>query len=344
MNSQSPEDIFKIAQELPDFSPRILLTYIQLWQLEIWLRHMVYIELKARDGESWSNVVQMADMPRKADKRLTHMPTPESEPLSYAGFSELMRLISESWDLFSQYLPPENIWKARIDELAQVRNRVAHFRRGHPDDLQRVNQLLRDIDKGFWLFCTSYNDSNPVLPQKDDPVTQEFLALDPFPYSEIEKGKWARFGQAPPGMKYMVTIETLKRVWAKTASQVDGSKGYLYDIRIHARDQRIYDYRRLLEDTQDIHQHFVHICLDKYRNSIRVTVPAIIGSETVIKLVKRLIKITGYTIHPGPQDLDESDNSVQILSEEWPEFILGPENPLTFLGPGMPCRFFSVQR
>ena len=344
MNRKSPEDILKIGQEIPDFSPRILLTYIQLWQLEIWLRHMVYIELKARDGDNWSNVVQMTDRPRKADKRLTHMPTPESEPLSYASFSELRRLISENWYLFSQYLPPKNIWEAKLDELAQVRNRVAHFRRGHPDDLQRVNQLLRDIDKGFWLFCTSYNDSIPVLPQKDDPVTLEFLQLNPFPYSEIEKGKWAMFGQAASGMKYTVTIETLKRVWARTASQVDGSKGYLYDVRITARDRRIYDYRRLLEDTQDIHQHFVHICLDKYKNSIRVTIPAIIRSETVIKLVKHLIKITEYTIHPGPENIDESDNSVQLFSEKWPELILGPDNPLTFLDPDMPCRFFSVYR
>lgn len=336
------EDILNIAKEIPDFSPRILLTYIQLWQLEIWLRHMVYIELKARDGDNWSNVVKMADGSRKADKRLTHMPTPESEPLSYAGFSELRRLISENWDLFSKYLPPQNIWKARLDELAQVRNRVAHFRRGHPDDLQRVNQLLRDIDKGFWLFCTSYNDYIPVIPQTDDPVTKEFLELDPFPYTECEKGTWARIGQAPPGMKYMVTIETLKRVWAKPASQVDGSKGYLYNICIAARDRRIYDYRRLLEYTQNVHQHFVHLCLDKYKHSIRVTIPAIIGSETVIEIVKHLIKITEYTIHPGPKGLDESDDSVQLLSEKWPELILGPDNPLTFLGPDMPCPFFSV--
>jgi hypothetical protein len=265
MNSQSPEESFNnIENEVQYISPRILLTYSRLYQLETWLRQMVYVELRARDGDNWSAAIRGAERPREADKRLTHMPTPESEPLSYATFSEIRRLISENWDLFSQYLPPSNIWEARLDELAQVRNRVAHFRRGHPDDVRRVKQLMRDIDKGFWLFCTSYNDSQPVLPQKNDPVTEEFLQLDPFPYTEFENGSWGRVGHAPPEMKYMVTVETLKRVWASPATQVDGSKGYLYDIRISARKQMTYDYRRLIEDTQDVHPHVIHLCLDKY--------------------------------------------------------------------------------
>ena len=56
---------------------------------------------------------------------------------------------------------------------------MAHFRLGHEDDLARALQLLRDLDRGFWTFCTSYNDAQPILPASNDPVVQHFLDLDP---------------------------------------------------------------------------------------------------------------------------------------------------------------------
>ncbi|MCJ7631351.1 Swt1 family HEPN domain-containing protein [Candidatus Bathyarchaeota archaeon] len=338
---ESMKEPLNIHDEVPYIPSSMLLTYARLWQLETWLRHMVYVELKARDGDRWSDGICSADKPRKADKSLTHMPTPETEAVSYIYFSELMKLISENWKLFSAYLLPENIWNAKIEELSQIRNRIAHFRKGHSDDLQRVKQLLRDIDKGFWLFCTSYNDTNPVLPQNEDAVTSEFIELDPFPYTQLEEGKWGRVGSAPPEMKFMVTIEIVKRLWADPAPHVDGSQGYLYDACISARHQRSFDYRRLLEDTRVVHPHLVYLCLDKFVVSVRITIPAVLGSKRVIELIKKVIKVAEYTINPY-QRLVESDDSVQRLADEWPEFILGPENPLTYLGPDMPCVFFAA--
>jgi hypothetical protein len=87
---------------------------------------------------------------------------------------------------------PTTIWEAKLEEVSQIRHRVAHFRRGHRDDLQRVLQLMRDLDQGFWRFCTSYNDPTPVLPQSDDPVVSHFLHLDLMPWTQVSDGKWAR--------------------------------------------------------------------------------------------------------------------------------------------------------
>lgn len=340
--SQSSEE-FNIENEVPDLSPRVLLTYARLWQFETWLRRMVYVELRARDGDDWSDAIEGVDGARNADNRLMHMPTPETDLLSYMLFSKLLGLIGDTnnWEMFTHYLPPKNIWEAKIEELTQIRNRVAHFRKGHMDDLQRLKQLLRDIDKGFWLFCTSFNDTYPVLPQDRDPVTLEFLESDPFPYTQFPDGAWGRVGSVPPEMRFMVTIEILKRPWANPAPQVDGSQGYLYDATISARKERCFDYRRLLEDTKGVHSHLVYLCLDKFAQSVRITIPAILGSARVIELIQQFIKVTEYTISRNIQ-ISESDDSVQRLSDKWPEFILGPENPLTFLGPGMPCPFFRA--
>ena len=326
------------VKELPQ---RVLQSYARLWQFETWLRRMVYIELRAFRGDDWISMVHNYDRSLEGDKRLKHMPTPEVDPLSYAPFSEIMRIISDNWELFSPYFPPKNIWEAKIEEVSQVRNRVAHFRRGHSDDLQRVIQLLRDIDHGFWIFCTSYNDSRPVLPPSEDPVTKMFLDLDPFPFTEVEKNKWARVGSADPGMPLAVTVETLKRQWAEPTDNVDGTKGYLYEIYIVARNQRTYDYRKFLEKSQRIHKRLVHICLDTFAGSVRITLPSVLGADTVIDIVSNFIEISRYCIFPG-RSLGLNDDSVQRLSEEWPEYVLGPENPLTFLDPNMPCTFFGV--
>src|SRR6202000_559763 len=116
---------------------------------------------------------------------------PEENLLSYAQLSELREIISKNWNLFEKFLPPQNLWDAKLKEVMQIRHRIAHFRSPHEDDLNRVEQLLRDVDKGFWEFCTSFNDTTPILPQSDDPIESEFLHLDPFPWGRVGENQYA---------------------------------------------------------------------------------------------------------------------------------------------------------
>src|SRR4051794_7882071 len=93
------------AQELPR---RVVTTYVRLWQLETWLRQMVYVELRAKFGRGWQQ--EIAALPTRSltnDLRLTHMPTREQFPVSYIDFSVLLRTIDNHWDLFNPYLPPQ---------------------------------------------------------------------------------------------------------------------------------------------------------------------------------------------------------------------------------------------
>ncbi|HWG41593.1 MAG TPA: hypothetical protein VN688_02325, partial [Gemmataceae bacterium] len=256
---------------------------------------------------------------------------------SYAQLSTLCKIIGENWRLFVPFLPPKSIWDAKLEEVRQIRHRVAHFRSGHHDDLQRVNQLLRDIDRGFWLFCTSYNNPTPVLPQSDDLVEEHFLHLDPFPWSRFSDGKWGRCGIADPEAYLSVTVEVLRRPWTKWTTPVSGKEGFLYDVRIGARKNRTFDYSRLLQSTSGLHKHFVHLCLDNLFQSVRLTLPAVLGAERVIAIVEKVIDTSGYCISSGVRP-----QSAQLLADSWPEYMLGPENPLTFLDPEMECSFFGV--
>ena len=96
------------------------------------------------------------------------MPTRERLPTSYMQLKDLLSTVTEEWPLFEPYFPPQNIWEARMEEIQQIRHRVAHFRVGHKDDQRRVKQVLRTSTRGFWRFCTSYNTHRSVLPAQND--------------------------------------------------------------------------------------------------------------------------------------------------------------------------------
>ena len=238
-------------------------------------------------------------------------------------------------------MPPENIWLAKLEEVGQIRNRIAHFRSGHADDHPRILQFLRDLDRGFWTFCTSYNNAQPILPATDDRVTAHFLPYDPFPWTETSENKWVRIGHANSSMVLSVTVEVLRRPWAERCPSVDGAAGYLYDVNIFARNGREFDYPQFLEGTANFHRHVVHVCLSSPGNSVRLTIPALLGSKDIISMVERAMEIAGYTVDRG-SSWRLIHHSVQALADQWPEYVLGPENPLTFLTPGMECTFFAA--
>src|SRR3989304_3970711 len=120
------------AHDVHELSERVLHTYARLWQLETWLRRMVYVELRAQLGDDWKSKVKVekAEFPRKEDKALVHMPTPEEDPLSYVQLSELCRIISENRRLFDPFLPPKKVWEGRIEEITPARHRRRHVRQG----------------------------------------------------------------------------------------------------------------------------------------------------------------------------------------------------------------------
>jgi hypothetical protein len=239
----------------------------------------------------------------------------------------------------TQYLPPKELWTAKLEEISQIRHRVAHFRVGHTDDYRRLRQFLRDIDEGLWRFCTSYNDPRPVLPAAGDPVVSHFLRYDPFPWTEVEEKKWARLGMANPSLVIAVTVELLQRRWAEYSAQPGGKAGYIYDVNLTARRERNFDYLAFLERTRSIHSHIVHLCLSEFENHIRLTIPSVLGSAKVIELVDHCFDAAASEVRPSGSS---TNSSAQDLADEWPEYVLGPKNPLTFLAPGMKCAFFAA--
>ena len=139
----------------------------------------------------------------------------------------------------------------------------------------------------------------------------------------------------------IVSINSLRRWWAEKVEVIDGTPGYIYDLSIHLRDNKQFDYSKFLSEARKFKSDIIHICLDTFSTNVRVTIPAMIGSEKVCVIIDELIRLTENSM-TLQRPINSDDQAVQKFSEEWPEYIAGPKNPLTFLYPDMPCSFFNV--
>ncbi len=147
------------------------------WQLETWLRSLAYVELRARFGASWlGQIPEKAAGNARREARLAYMPSPDAELLlNYLDVFDLFDLLERHWVLFSHALIDQTVWQGRITELRQIRHRIAHCRRPHPDDLRRIEQTLRDLEPGGLRAAMSFNDREVPDEDLDDPVVAGWL-------------------------------------------------------------------------------------------------------------------------------------------------------------------------
>lgn len=151
--------------------------YARWWQLETYVREIVYTELRAKFGGQWPQELDPAVLGRAKGDRINHyMASADAEDLlSYADASVLFDTIDQHWELFADVLLPPLRWQGQVDTLKAVRNRIAHCRRPHPDDLARIEMTLRDLEAGARRFYSSYTDTSHELKGRRDPVVKAWI-------------------------------------------------------------------------------------------------------------------------------------------------------------------------
>jgi hypothetical protein len=157
--------------------PSALAAYGRWWQLETYLREVAYTELRAAFGASWRDHLGEAATTRaERDQINAYMASADAdEPLAYADTSVLFALIKSKWELFEPVLLPQVRWEGLVDELLSIRNRSAHCRRPHRDDLARLEQSLRNLEPGAREFYRSYTQAQRLRPGEGDPLVDAWL-------------------------------------------------------------------------------------------------------------------------------------------------------------------------
>lgn len=341
----------ELPSEIADYT---LIVYARLYQLEIWLRELVYVELKANFGSDWWLEAELAlkrsrfggikpEKSRRADAKHPHMSTPENDPLWFLSFDALLKIVFDRklWKLFETYLTTKGLLKAKFEEIKPIRNRVAHCRSLHTDDLDRIKRLLRDIDKGLLKFCVSYNTYFSLEhAYPNDPVQHHFAAQRPPSSLDL-------------ALNYSIRPTARSRAKRKALPR----KGGLYDFHFyfHSSTGRLMDFPSILSATRRWHKCAVHMVLDSFQQSFRVTFPAMLDPNLTIEAAEgfqhacrnntTIIRYRGLgikTMKDMRRENDRANRIFEAMAAEWPHYVLPPTNPLTFLDPDYPGTFFGA--
>ncbi len=146
--------------------------YARWWQFEAWLRTITYLELRTALGSEWHRILPAQAKGRsERDDENAYRASPDStNPLAYLDSHQLFDLISDPkyWPYFEPSLLPRRRWALVADDLLSLRNRNAHYRRPHKDDLARLEQALRDLEAGARRSLSSFaNDDWPTADGED---------------------------------------------------------------------------------------------------------------------------------------------------------------------------------
>jgi hypothetical protein len=206
--------------------------YARWWQLETWLRSLVYLEQSARDGRRWAETLpSAAEQREQRDARSNvYMASPDAQArLAYLDASPLLNeVLLDNWDLYREALIDDaNVWRGRVIELLKIRHRIGHCRRPHVDDLMRVEQTLRDLEPGAFRAVTAYNRQQQPDSELDDPVVAAWCRGE-----HDDAGRLVN--HATSNYEVRFSLRWSRRPWAarrRSGEPITGRPGYLWHAR-----------------------------------------------------------------------------------------------------------------
>jgi hypothetical protein len=318
--------------------------YARWWQLETWLRELLYVELYAKYGLEWQGQLPgSAERYARTDRRYSYMDTPDaSVRLAYLDVGGLLDLIEGNWDLVSHGLLGElDIWKGRMSELNKVRRRIAHCRRPHTDDLRRLEQTLRDIDPAAHAAIAAFNRPSWIWGPQDhaDPLLKAWI--------DLEHGAAHRLVRhCEDHYDIRFRLHYSRRPWAQPIGvddEVTGQSGYLW----HATwtlGQGPGNARTLWEDglVAKHHSRIVFLLADQY--SFEFSFSAVNQPDVLADAIGDIFDAVVYNRHPPlgyreserlgdpdqwvslHRDLDwrvHIDSAWNVITEDTPASIFG---------------------
>jgi hypothetical protein len=304
------------------------------WQLENWLRTIVYVELRANQVD-WEAPIEgkVQNWPPRSlknDKRLHHMATPHQAALSYLTFGELWDVVSSPthWALFAPYFPPKDNTDVRIAEVKAIRNRIAHFREPHVNDLARLELFIKDMEPGIRKFCSRYTvDKVPKNPAVDKVSQQLEKDWDHMGYG-IELMRPHGWIYAPRSNHREPQMNARLAMLFHENFTPTSSCGVIYRITVLPGNnvgRRRVDAEGIFNATKHIHQDVIHIMLSATGDELAATIPAVLGAE-------RVAEVVGVFLRAG---LDATHHSANGWPDRnrvgWPEYVLWPDHMLTIV-------------
>jgi hypothetical protein len=300
------------------------------WQLETYLRLLVYTELKGVHGTHWAEAFDKGTHKRheRSEDNQYMASADDDHLLAYADVSALSSVIDSDWTRLSTGIGmPQAVWAGKWAEITSIRHRLAHLRRPHPDDVDRIEQVLRDLDPAANRFLRAYTTWIVPDSEVDDPVVAAWLREE-HPVAQ----RLVSHGRQNKGINFNLGWSRLP--WAETSDVITGTPGYFWNLYVTIRrgqvDLRRYTnhfaVRRWMPEISHIYQPF--------DSSVVVSIPAVLDPQAVADIIGDLFEAVFETwsgaVRPRTGRLDprvqQSHEVLSILSN------LDPEDGMTVFG------------
>jgi hypothetical protein len=230
--------------------------FARWWQFETYLREVVYLELRARDGAGYETAIGSRTLSRaRRDEENDYMASADRDPLAYMDAGQLLELIEENWVLFEPTLLPLDRWAAAASLIKALRNRVSHCRRPHGDDLGRLRQLLRDLEHGAERFYASVAAADLEVSPRDPLGKLWVKGRHPTAARLIE--------HAERRYDTRFYLHASRRPWAEDGSTITGSEGFLFHANwiLGGRELRLPRLWRSIEERGATARWIVHLLM-----------------------------------------------------------------------------------
>lgn len=298
--SPETDDILRAAGagNMPQASVAI---FARWWQLETWLRELAYVELRSLYGSSWESAAAAAMGRQSQDAKFPHMASVDGDnPLAYLDYSQLLQLIEDHDAQLRYALLEPGTWNSRQDELKRIRHRIGHMRRPHRDDLSRLEQTLRDLERGAFIACASYNRRRTPDPkQHRDPITVGWIARQ-------HGGARRLIEHADTIYDVSFALLTSRRPWATYPAELENAPGILWHAVFHLRRSEI-DLKKLWREAHGISPLIVHLIAD-YPGHVEFTFSAMDDAPLIAKAIEHAFNcVLGsrrYGAREDPEDWD----------------------------------------
>lgn len=261
------------------------------------------------------------------------MATFHQAAISYLTFGQLWDIIStaDNWPLFAPYFPPKDNTEVRIDEVKAIRNRIAHFRHPHMNDLARLQLFMRDMEPGIRRFCSRYTSEMVTREPAEDILSMQLERnWEEVGYGiELERPHGWLYAAGPSRMQPRMNAR-LEMLFHNNFT-AGSPRGVIYRLTILPGNNRrdVVDVEGIFDATRHVHQDVIHIILPAGQYEMMVTIPSVLGAE-------RAAEIAGIFLRAG---LDATHRSVyRRLDRErlqWPEYVLWPDHMLAIFSDEM---------
>jgi Swt1-like HEPN len=271
--------------------------YGRWWQLESWLRTLLYVELRAKFGSNWANALpKVSEKRQQGEQELRYMTTPDAQNLlAYTDASVLFNITLEHWALFEDTLlsRSKNVWAGRVEELLAIRNRIGHCRRPHTDDLTRLEQTLRDLNGGAFTAISTFNNQWSVNKEWTDAVTDGWVG-------EQHNDAVRLIKHAERQYDTVFELRHSSRPWVKLPNEertISGIPGYIWHAFWYFRGGRSFPLDRFWRRLQYYCDPILLVCSDP--SSISVSFSAMEEPQIVADVIGKCFDAALSSIRHG---------------------------------------------